>query len=51
MTDKTTVITGALLDQETSLSVAELCRSCRMQAGELISTVEEGPWKDFFTSP
>jgi chaperone modulatory protein CbpM len=42
MTDKTTVIVGTLLDEETSFSFAELCRSCGLEARELISMVEEG---------
>ncbi|HLQ24265.1 MAG TPA: chaperone modulator CbpM [Acidiferrobacterales bacterium] len=42
MTDKTTVIIGTVLDEETSLSFTELCRSCGLQASELVSMVEEG---------
>ena len=42
MTDQTRVLVGTLLDEETTFSFAELCRSCGLEARELISMVEEG---------
>ncbi len=41
-TDMMKLITGELLEDETELSLAELCRICRMPAERVIELVEEG---------
>jgi chaperone modulatory protein CbpM len=35
-------ITGAILDEESELTLSELCRACGMPAEQLIALVEEG---------
>ncbi|SEA20187.1 chaperone modulator CbpM [Microbulbifer marinus] len=35
-------ITGAILDEESELSLSELCRACGMPAERIIALVEEG---------
>lgn len=40
--DMMTLMTGELFEDETELSLAELCRICRMPAERVIELVEEG---------
>ncbi len=40
--DKTHPLNGDLLDEQLELSLAELCRACRLPADELLALVEEG---------
>lgn len=35
-------ITGAILDEESELTLSELCRACGMPAEQIIALVEEG---------
>ena len=36
------VVTGQLLDEQTSLTLAELCRTCSVHAEVIVTMVEEG---------
>ena len=42
MISKHRVVTGVILDEQTELTVNDLCRSCSVQREKIIALVEEG---------
>ena len=42
MMDDKTIVTGVLLDENTTISIVEVCRSCRISEDELLEMIEHG---------
>lgn len=42
MASKHKVVTGVILDEQTELTLTDLCRSCSVQRERIIALVEEG---------